>query len=1552
MSRLSPSPARVRAPTPAPVRAPAPVSAREPDRDTNNPIYKSVKKPSNENFEQDYSDNLRLINEKYTKLYENERDIKKYLQEFNYYFGQLLELKEVHKKTYPLSTIGLQMNQITPHGVEIRPLKDEQLPQYFSCLKCCSSKCKGEKRMMAVFQFDDKNKLVDTKLLKYKTENPRNFMNDNPNQNIPEDNFLQISKAFNLRDTFYNDAPGAPVPEFIDKTAYDAKVAHPTPTTRNISLINETIYPPTVGNIDTAYDTIISDKGTSFKCGCQNHYTEQSSFGINKISMKAKAVYNSGCADSDLIKKIDSSTYEFKPLNDDENKTIFFCYSCKQFFRYDCLRTINEDNDITNVDHCLNVNEDIKNTLVSINKNMLFRKPLFDEEFNGQLETTARTLYGGISVGKLVPGTSQFINIHGGLGNIRKGIDDLTFDTKNPFVSSKNIVKSIGDTVVNRARRRMSGGSWESGYWGSEPWLKKEGEEIIDRQERQERQEKKEQEVESVKKFEGMELWPNAEKTQTQTETQTGTETESVSFIPSTEVKVQGGNLGIPSVKLKSDQPLVDVRFISEGSISESVVDRDIKSCPAYHRDISKLTERVIGEPDTGPGGRGGRDGRGGRGGRGGPLGRGGRGRPPPPPPAAFSAKLGFLQPEIYNPNTGFSIDFRNKYGELKLRKNMEDFVNELNKWQIHPREEEFIKRLDIGYKNNTLNDNDKYKIRPEFIILQDEYIREFMTRVSEYKRYYPFRSNDFEFLRRLKITGDDPTVSYTSESLSLLDKNYKLHSGTPNEKIDDINQNNKGKKEQGFLNRQDRDKISQLLNSNISKQDKINIACNKSFDFNEIELMGKFAFIIYKNRHLKTYLGKLGNLTNNQLRRFGGQLTNPAIMDAINNFRNSDLSAWDDNDFETYREYLDYYKFKLDPSKIEDIILRGTIPDEYTNFTRNTSTGVLTFLERANTLLPDIKDGLRLRHNSPPIQDLKIRYDIIGKIISNRDAYKNMLSSLNKDFEIKKNKLNGALNAKLSEKNAPYNHPEYRGLITDMCGSKASTFWFGLPDNKSNTGDYEKIRSLFSSLGILYLPWYDKTFLKSLEDNPDYEITILTDDNIKGKLTLHGPAKGIGDMNVRPVKIRDIIPLLDKSELYEEYRTEVLPLFPLLEYSNSNYQLLRGIVGTPNYPYDSNIYYTVTQLNKTKNILSGSQCLNIMEGDKKHLWNEPKDTNGVPIVTPIKLLQLKKDILGVAQKFYNMEISLNNDIKLQKEWTKEYKKWKKQQNKGDGNGDGKGDGEGSGEGKGDGATGTGVETSDEMVDTGRADYETVDSETADSETAEISEDKTPAEDLKTNPSLDLSQDKLYTKDDVSKASSELDKLKMEMKRKEEVLKNIASNIKLLKSQRHGEDSEQRQLQQREYEQKERELILFQKLVEQREEKLKILKILTDKLSAKDEKERYEMMRRDEINKQQNFLALQNEMNSITEKQSREMNDSLSSIQTDEISDLQSKLNSLEGDEPDIQREIVQNGGGNRKDDLRGLLYKTESRKNRTKKKGRKARKNERKKDRSLRKRI
>ena len=70
-----------------------------------------------------------------------------------------------------------------------------------------------------------------------------------------------------------------------------------------------------------------------------------------------------------------------------------------------------------------------------------------------------------------------------------------------------------------------------------------------------------------------------------------------------------------------------------------------------------------------------------------------------------------------------------------------------------------------------------------------------------------------------------------------------------------------------------------------------------------------------------------------------------------------------------------------------------------------------------------------------------------------------------------------------------------------------------------------------------------------------------------------------------------------------------------------------------------------------------------------------------------------------------------------------------------------------------------------------------------------------------------------------------------------------------MKSRRHGEDSEQRQIQQRDYELKQKELILFQKLIEQREEKLKLMKLLINKITEKDENQLSSLLKKNEIDK-------------------------------------------------------------------------------------------------------
>ena len=55
-----------------------------------------------------------------------------------------------------------------PHGKDTtklpieHPLSDENpKAQYFACLKCGSSECKGKDQLMAIYQFDDNNQIID-----------------------------------------------------------------------------------------------------------------------------------------------------------------------------------------------------------------------------------------------------------------------------------------------------------------------------------------------------------------------------------------------------------------------------------------------------------------------------------------------------------------------------------------------------------------------------------------------------------------------------------------------------------------------------------------------------------------------------------------------------------------------------------------------------------------------------------------------------------------------------------------------------------------------------------------------------------------------------------------------------------------------------------------------------------------------------------------------------------------------------------------------------------------------------------------------------------------------------------------------------------------------------------------------------------------------------------------------------------------------------------------------------------------------------------------------
>jgi hypothetical protein len=858
--------------------------------------------------------------------------------------------------------------------------------------------------------------------------------------------------------------------------------------------------------------------------------------------------------------------------------------------------------------------------------------------------------------------------------------------------------------------------------------------------------------------------------------------------------------------------------------------------------------------------------------------------------------------------NSAFTTDkqmaqktFGKRYKDLQLTETHEDFISELKKWSLAENEDALIQAFG-DVKGGTKMTDDYKKYREEYKELQKLYIKDFNDGFSQFIEVFPFRRKDFSYLTGLKnsLDGDD-------------DKAYVSDSKIDEKTIKDLK---------------------------ILKVD-----------------------------------GQLGQLTNDVIDRFLSELDNIGKIDL-----NSDslISRLLNKSGINISSFEDDVKYALEgkgfgQTKIYTITQGGDEGiKQIVNFTPN----IRAIGNRLREFLEATKGGAEIKIGI---------YDTLLNLTSQYIKLKELNAELKRKYEPLKKEIDDKINKSQSkDKELQLTDVKYKPLLAQMCGRKAANFWYGGKDMKVDK--YEELKRFFEENELLFFPFYDLKLLKALNNHrrlrftdtpaaPAQSAASATDSMAQGgppkqarfKVTYVGPPRSslwprpaTGGGFQRGGSAQDFLEELEElSPEKVEYMQEVLPLFDLLN---------------PGQTKKQGDEFEITQLMSQNNLLSNTS-LNITG---ENIWQAPKDKQGLDILSPIQLLKIKKGLMEKARDFYNMERSINADLEFKKQYEKELSKDSKKLTKEE-------------KQKQKDEKKALKEEKKAQIEEKKREIEAkknelinqkesgtiTDQQIAQKEKEIAQEEKQiqqqekqieEQEDLdikeqqleqkeqeleEKEKTTDLSQDKLYTKKDVSKASSELDKLKMEMKRKENILESISKNIKLLKSQSHGDDSEQRQLQNREYEKKYKELILFKKLVEQREEKLKVIKILTDKLTEKDELERSEMLRRNEIEKQKNFLSLQREMNNITEKQSKEMNESVSGIKGEEINKLKNKLSDLEDDETHIQREIVQNGGGNRKDDkLNRLLYKTESRKNRTKKKGRKARGNERKKDRSLRKRA
>ena len=72
----------------------------------------------------------------------------------------------------------------------------------------------------------------------------------------------------------------------------------------------------------------------------------------------------------------------------------------------------------------------------------------------------------------------------------------------------------------------------------------------------------------------------------------------------------------------------------------------------------------------------------------------------------------------------------------------------------------------------------------------------------------------------------------------------------------------------------------------------------------------------------------------------------------------------------------------------------------------------------------------------------------------------------------------------KFKDKDPDLKDPKFRDVVQEMCGGNSGLFWYGDTIKTYKFDDYQKARSILARLGILYLPWYDISFVEKIMEN------------------------------------------------------------------------------------------------------------------------------------------------------------------------------------------------------------------------------------------------------------------------------------------------------------------------------------------------------------------------------------------------------------------------------------------------------------------------------------
>ena len=1449
--------------------------------------------------------------------------------------------KNVKKNKTEYVRIDDKIYKKTVEEVFLTKPHKESPPHYFACLKCGSNKCNGEERIIAVYQFDEKNEIIDRNLEYSFDDDPgeaptaigAGHARENGKIDHKEVQFITSNYDECYTETEYlknlADVEAKNPEEFLMNTY--GRISPGKKYMLSDNAINLMVMDETIDNSDKInkffknpdneyrlepqkkmppmrHFVLCAGKNHGgFKCGCAIHSNNSyQNFGIS-LETKSK------CLNENLLKRVNNNKYKFQPIDNNkyEPKTIFFCTTCKHFFRYNCLRDVNQDKNTGKIFHMKKYNNDLNSiieTLPIINRDIIFRTPLFDLTYIEYLEKTARNLKITIT-NEILNNNRIKTNAQGLLGNLISDTKEETYDlTKDTL---KEDLGKLGRSLID-SRISQKGGNFD------------------------------------IKES----IFKNIDKIKLSLGNPYGKLTIKDNFDDFIK------NLNKWKVHPNEDNYLLRLKNIKPSSYI--INDNDKKAIRAkfkilqndYISDFQSIFSSIkeyfpfLKEDFT----------------------------------VLESLKISGDNNNVYTNNKiniwneDFTImdDLNNILTNSEKRKINQPYsyltYNEAKMIRTYKSEymsnktdidKTILKLLGISFEKEKINVfNNRSDINRLFFILLYENIDNYgsgspmtsfltnygdLRKISDRSSYsFPREINNIEII----IQGYIDSVSHEQplpsnvvtihillsrqERQDLLDKKINRTTGYLRDDggvvdvevalIDAIKyyslkfpffeytlniRNIKREIERNTDHRWPREDLNQLKDLNKLKDifggPNGNVT-NRIYLLKDGIGIRKFNTIKISLENIESFNKGLDELNQNYKkkkeeidRELKINFNNPKldINDPVYESLVSEMCGGNSGIFwygDKSAKYKDKYSFK-----------------DY-NFVRS------YFSHIGIVYLPWYDKGYNLKLSSDKM------------ILLSKDNLKQ--NSITLKYRGGNQVQRGGSETPQGPEPEPEPELESQSHSLTTFASRPSDFF-----SQKTSSDKHRRRSVAHT--------------RDPQNDDNLSVSSLSEN---GKLVNLFKEPEYNKFN--------------SYDIWDKYRKEVTTLFPLLYEGASVYQLFkpriqesgqgggfnkRGGARTPSTSRrkkreetisDHNCiaegYFKITQIKSESNILNGSHSLDNSNIDNDNpIWIRPKNRNGNDIQSPIEILRLKQKIKDKCEKYYSIKLSIDRDREILKTYEKDYKQHLKKLDKEEKLKIKKEKAEIENE-----KNKLNLEKETRILENEKSQLKEREQREENKEQEEREREREKENELfnnqKDNKSLlsDNQANKLYSKENLDILNNELIELKNASKRKEEILKNLSNNIKYLKSKRHGEDSEERQIQQRDFEIKQKELILFNKLIEQREEKIKILKLIADKILDKGKNEIISSIRNNEIEKQQNYLELQKELNNITHKHNKDLDEYKNNIQVNEISELKNKFNNLDGNEINTQKDIVQTGGFRKKEDINDVLFKTVKKKeSRTKKK-------------------